>query len=90
MRTYIKYPKKEKQRKPKQRTREWCQGGGKVLEVFGVYDKKAKKEWGEEHLRKVEYIRCPTCNQKFEICNSEDAHSFSWEIARTIPKHKSY
>jgi hypothetical protein len=87
MRTYLKYPKHEKQRKPKQRTRDWCPGGGKVLEVFCI---SRDDDWKEERLRKVEYIRCPVCDKKMEICNDDDPGPFSWEMCRKIPKHKSY
>jgi len=84
MRTYLKYPKKEKQRKPKQRTRDWCPGGGKVLQVFDISD----PDWLEERLRKVEFIRCSECDKKLEVCNDSDWQG--WAIVRKIPKHKSY
>lgn len=86
MRT-LKYPKREKQRKPKQRTRDWCPGGGKVLEVFNV-TREQNKEWREEILRKVQHIRCPECNRKFEVCNEDD--EMGHELVRSIPRHKSY
>jgi hypothetical protein len=88
MRTYLKYPKKEKQRKPKQRTRDWCPGGGKVLEVFSV-TRYHNKEWLEEILRKVEHIRCSSCGRKLEIFN-DDSEMMDCDLVRRIPKHKFY
>jgi hypothetical protein len=80
MRTYLKYPKKEKQRKPKQRTKDWCSGGGKLLRVLSIYDE------DELWAKKAELVQCGTCKKKLEVWNTPS----DWDILQRIPKHKSY
>lgn len=72
--------------KPKKKPkRDWCSGGGKMIDWEWNHDKK----WNTSpDLRKVKYARCSVCNQRFEVINRECEDAHCWH--KYIPKHKAY
>lgn len=66
--------------------RTWCPGGGKDLGF--IYDKESRKLSKTPERRKIKFVRCSVCDQRFEVQNKDChdpgcTHSF-------IPNHKAY
>ena len=71
----------------KKRKREWCSGGGEVIERMPYGE--AIENLVEPTKTKVKYVRCAVCNQRFEIWNDKD-YFFYDNVKRRVPKHKAY
>lgn len=77
MKTELKKPKRKK-------IRVWCPGGGKDI----GFDYNHKSRSTPEEKRKVKYIRCGVCGQRFEVFNKE-CHDPGC-VHHYVPKHKAY
>jgi len=78
---------KEILKKPKRtKVRVWCPGGGKDLGFD--YDAKSRKLAKTPEKRKVKFVRCGVCSQRFEVYNRE-CHDPGC-VHYHVPPHKAY
>lgn len=68
----------------KKRIRTWCSGGGRDLGF--EWSDKSRKTKPED--RKVKFIRCSVCGQRFEALNRE-CHDAGC-VHQQVPPHKAY
>ena len=64
--------------------RTWCPGGATQLGF--TWSKESRKMLPED--RKIKFIRCPICDQRFEVQNKE-CHDHGC-IHHFVPNHKAY
>jgi transcription elongation factor Elf1 len=80
-------PQRREKRKPKRsRVRLWCPGGG--VDVGFQYDDESRKLALTPEKRKVKYVRCGVCGQRFEVHNRE-CHDAGC-VHQRVPRHKAY
>lgn len=70
----------------KRRKRDWCPGGGEHLDFR--WDDESRKECENPERRKVKYVRCKICGQRFEVYNRECEDPGC--VHFYIPDHKAY
>lgn len=80
-------PQAREKKKPKRsRVRTWCPGGGQNLGF--VYDRKSRQLAENPERRKVKFVRCSVCDQRFEVHN-RDCHDPGCTHF-DVPRHKTF